>query len=115
MRNQKESDMIVVGKDHIAFDSGPAKDVLHEGTEGRQQLKDAAVDRFALKRLRRKLDILLADFKATGDNKRYDIEECLALVNIIEKGKDARSNNQGYNPAHLGDVAQGQVGSGDSF
>lgn len=107
--------MIVVGKDHTAFIRGPAKDVVHEGTEGRQQLKDAAVDSFALKRLRRKLDILLADFKAIGDNKRYDIEECLSLLDIIEKGQDARSSNQGYNPAHLGSVAQGQVGSGDSF
>lgn len=115
MRNQEESDMMGGGKTHIAFIRGSAKDVVHHDDKGRQQLKDAAVDSFALKRLRRKLDILLADFKAIGDNKRYDIEECLSLLDIIEKGKDARSNDQGYNPAHLGDVAQGQVGSGDSF
>lgn len=40
----------------------------------------------ALKRLRRKLEILKEDFKRTNTPKRYDIEECLLLLNVIEAG-----------------------------
>jgi hypothetical protein len=39
----------------------------------------------ALKRLRRKLEILRLDCRRISDTRWYDMEECLALVEIIEK------------------------------
>jgi len=69
----------------------------------------------ALNRLRRKLEVLREDLTRADNNKRYDIEECLALVDIIKKDQDARSENQGPNKANLGDVSKGQAGSRDSL
>jgi len=67
----------------------------------------------ALSRLRRKLEVLREDFTRADNNKRYDIEECLALVDMIRKDQDARSENQGANKKNLGDVSRGQAGSRD--
>lgn len=50
----------------------------------------------ALKRLRRKLEVMRLDCRRTSDTRRYDMEECLALVDIIEKEvTDARSKGDG--------------------
>lgn len=50
----------------------------------------------ALKRLRRKLDVMRLDCRRTSDTRRYDMEECLALVDIIEREMaDARSKGYG--------------------
>lgn len=38
----------------------------------------------ALKRLRRKLEVLHLDLKKVNSFHRYDIEECLALVQMLE-------------------------------
>jgi hypothetical protein len=54
----------------------------------------------ALKRLRRKLEILLLDCKRLSDTKHYDMEECLALLEIIERTINA--GNHGENKESLG-------------
>lgn len=53
----------------------------------------------ALKRLRRKLEIMRLDCRRMSDTRWYDMEECLALVDIIEKEiEDARTNARGEDP-----------------
>lgn len=39
----------------------------------------------ALKRLRRKLDVMRMDCRRSSNTLMYDVEECLALVELIEK------------------------------
>jgi len=39
-------------------------------------------------RLRRKLEILRLDLKGRDDQKYHDINECLSLLDIIERSKD---------------------------
>lgn len=39
----------------------------------------------AAKRLRRKLEIMRLDFKTSNNNRKYDIDECLNLLIIMEK------------------------------
>ena len=38
-----------------------------------------------LKRLDRKLELMKMDAKAKGDAVKYDIDECLALVSMLER------------------------------
>jgi hypothetical protein len=53
----------------------------------------------ALKRLRRKLEIMRLDCRRMSDTRWYDMEECLALVDIIEKEfEDARNDARGEDP-----------------
>lgn len=42
----------------------------------------------AMVRLRRKLEILRMDLKAAHDHRYHDINECLSLMDIIERTKD---------------------------
>jgi len=42
----------------------------------------------AMARLRRKLEILRLDLKGRDDQKYHDINECLSLLDIIERSKD---------------------------
>ena len=39
----------------------------------------------ALKRLRRKVEIMDLDFRATSNTRRYDTAEMLKLIEILEK------------------------------
>ena len=41
--------------------------------------------RAALKRLRRKIEIMHLDLKGSGDRRYHDTEELLALVKVLEK------------------------------
>lgn len=43
------------------------------------------VNEKALKRLRRKLEVLRLDCRRASDTRMYDVEECLALVELIER------------------------------
>jgi hypothetical protein len=59
----------------------------------------------ALKRLRRKLEIIRLDCRRMSDTRWYDMEECLALVDIIEKETmNARNetNGQDFEDVDLG-------------
>lgn len=42
----------------------------------------------AAKRLRRKLEIIRLDLKNGGNSKHHDINECLSLLDIMERTKD---------------------------
>jgi hypothetical protein len=42
----------------------------------------------AIARLRRKLEILKMDLKSSNNQKYHDVNECLSLVDIIERTKD---------------------------
>lgn len=42
----------------------------------------------AANRLRRKLEILRLDLKNGGSPKHYDVNECLSLLDILERTKD---------------------------
>jgi len=42
----------------------------------------------AIARLRRKLEILKMDMKTNNNAKYHDVNECLSLVDIIERTKD---------------------------
>jgi len=42
----------------------------------------------AMLRLRRKLEVMLLEAKRQTGSGKYDIEECLALLGIIERGKE---------------------------
>ena len=42
----------------------------------------------AAKRLRRKLEILRLDFKASNSNRKHDIDECLSLLSIMENASE---------------------------
>lgn len=39
----------------------------------------------ALKRLRRKLEVMSEDFRKTNNSRKHDVEEMLALLEIIER------------------------------
>lgn len=41
----------------------------------------------ALKRLRRKIEIMRLDLKSAGNMRHHDAEEMLSLVMILEKGQ----------------------------
>jgi hypothetical protein len=57
----------------------------------------------ALKRLRRKLEIIRLDCRRMSDTRWYDMEECLALVDIIEKEmNNARNKSDGDDTSSVG-------------
>jgi hypothetical protein len=57
----------------------------------------------ALKRLRRKLEIIRLDCRRMSDTRWYDMEECLALVDIIEKETmNARNETNGQDFEDVG-------------
>jgi len=43
-----------------------------------------------LKRLDRKLELMKMDAKAKGDNVKHDIDECLALVSMLQRQLEGR-------------------------
>jgi hypothetical protein len=63
----------------------------------------------ALKRLRRKLEIMRLDCRRTSDVRRYDMEECLALVGIIERSLDDADKNKTEDAEGVGDGSGGDV------
>ena len=62
----------------------------------------------ARRRLRRKLEILKEDFKNINHTKYHDVVECIALLNMMEKGDDERKANTAGNEGHMGDVSGGR-------
>jgi hypothetical protein len=57
----------------------------------------------ALKRLRRKLEIIRLDCRRMSDTRWYDMEECLALVELIEKElTNARNETNGQDFEDVG-------------
>lgn len=101
-------------RDHT-FGPSPAMGFISKVQGPRQSEKGTGTSMFALKRLRRKLEVLKEDFKRSGSNNKYDIEECLALIDIVEKEQNAWSRDEAAHKADLGDVSRGQVGTGDSY
>lgn len=58
----------------------------------------------ALIRLKRKLDVMRLDFKATNNNRKYDIEECITLLNIMERNQHETCKDQRLDHQDLGSV-----------
>jgi len=64
----------------------------------------------AAARLRRKLEVLRLDFKASDNNRKYDIDECLMLLNIMERNTGEATQSA---TANVGGVEAVSSGSSD--
>lgn len=65
----------------------------------------------AATRLRRKLEILRLDYKVANNNRKYDIDECLTLLNIMERNTSETTQSATANVGGVEAVSPGASAS----